>query len=118
MVVAEIIGFIISWLFFALGIHITAKLFGATKGFGNALIMALILAVIDIVIRIFLGLSWGWLSLVIMFLIMVIAFIQTYEFSAGKGFIAAIVCIIIIFLLLLLVAIIIVALAVVLVGLP
>ncbi len=98
-VLLEIIGFFLTWLFFALAIHITARIFGSNKGFGNALIMALLLELINLLFT--LVLFWSPLILyVVLFLILIIAFMQTYKFSAGKGLIAAIVCIIIIIILL------------------
>ncbi len=100
MVVAEIVSFIIYWLFFALAIYITAAIFGSKKGFGKALIMALLLEIIHFVITWFLSAvlgSWAeWVILILMFIILVIAFMKTYGFGTGKAIIAAIVCIILI----------------------
>ena len=108
-ILLNVIGFVLAWLFFALAIFLTARIFGSQKGFGNALLMALLLEILNFLFT--LVLFWSQVILyVVSFFILIIAFIQTYKFSAGKSFFAAIVCLIIIIVLLIIVAAIITAL--------
>ncbi|HMF31101.1 MAG TPA: hypothetical protein VKK79_06790 [Candidatus Lokiarchaeia archaeon] len=101
-ILLDIVSFILMWIFVSLAIHVTAALIGTRKGFGKALLMSLVLAVIFIAVFMFLPAYW-WLTLILYFVIMMIAFIETYDMKAGQAFAAAIIVVVIAILLYLLI---------------
>jgi hypothetical protein len=103
-----VIAFILIWIFEAVAIHVTAALIGKKKPFSKALLMALLLAIIFAIVYAVLPGYW-WLTIIVYFIIMMLAYIETYDMSTGQSFVAAIIVIIVAVILILIIVFLVVA---------
>ena len=101
-IVFDIVSFVLIWIFVSIAIHVTAALIGTKKPFSKALLMAFVLAVVFILIYAFIPTYW-WLTLILYFVLMMVAFINTYDMKVGQAFAAAIVVVVIAIILLIII---------------
>ncbi len=87
--VGTIVSFLVAWLVSTIVIYFITKFFGETKGFGNALIAALIGTVIYILAYFLLG--SGLLAAVAAGIVWLLVLRSTYEIGWGKALIIAII---------------------------